>query len=180
MSDNEFFDFRKIISLQVLKNSFGLFELLFYAMLGFFTPIILGHNQILTGAIVNTMLVLSAMYIKNYRIIPLALMPSLGVLAAGLMFGNLTIFLIYLIPFIWIGNFLIIYGMKYFYLNKHANYWKSSVISSIMKSAFIGLATFALVLANIVPAALLMPMSGLQLVTALIGCSIAFAVHKAR
>jgi hypothetical protein len=49
-----------------------------------------------------------------------------------------------------------------------------------MKSAFIGLSAAVLIFANIIPAALLIPMSGLQLITAIIGSGIAFGIHKIR
>ena len=180
MFRDEFFKFNKIISLNAFENHFEKIELVFYALLGFFVPFFFGHPQILIGTIVNSMLVSAALYSRGYKLIPLALTPSLGVLASGMLFGNLTVFLVYLIPFIWIGNFLIIYGMKFFYLHAKVNYWISSVISSIVKAGFIFGSALVLVSFGIIPAALLVPMGLLQVETALAGCAVVFGVHKIR
>ncbi|MBU0627442.1 hypothetical protein KKG31_04880 [Patescibacteria group bacterium] len=69
------------------------------------------------------MLVLSALNLKKYAILPIILLPSLAVLARGLIFGPFTIFLLYMIPAIWLGNFLLVWGIKYFHLTKNWNRW---------------------------------------------------------
>jgi len=73
------------------------------------------------GIIVNAVLVFGALHIKKYSLLPLIMLPSLGVLARGAIFGPFTMFLVYMIPLIWVGNALLVWGMKYFYLAKSWN-----------------------------------------------------------
>ena len=73
-----------------------------YALACFAVPFLLGHPQWLVGSIVNAVLVLAALNLKKTAILPIILLPSLAVLAQGLIFGSFTFLLIYLIPAVWI------------------------------------------------------------------------------
>ncbi len=75
----------------------------------FFAPFLIGHPQWLVGTIVNAGLFLSAIFLPKKYFLPLAILPSLGVLARGLVFGPLTPFLAYFLPFIWLGNLALIF-----------------------------------------------------------------------
>lgn len=142
-------------------------------------PIILGHiqftNQLIIGSIVNFLLASSAMYLTFKKALPVILIPAVGAVLSGILFGPLTMFLVYLVPFIWIGNALFVYFIKNFNLVNKMNYFISVLASSIIKSAFIFIAAFILVLAGIIPEMLLIPMGLVQFVTAVIGGSFAFA-----
>ncbi|PIP14922.1 hypothetical protein COY88_02950 [Candidatus Roizmanbacteria bacterium CG_4_10_14_0_8_um_filter_35_28] len=52
------------------------------------------------------------------KILPVIVLPSLGAILNGVLFGPATIFLYYFLPFIWIGNLILIYSfsqlVKYF------------------------------------------------------------------
>ncbi|MEK7664636.1 MAG: hypothetical protein AAB361_00675 [Patescibacteria group bacterium] len=76
--------------------------------LSFFVPFFLGHPQWLVGTIVNACLFLTAIFLPKKFFLPLIIFPSLGVLARGLVFGPFTPFLIYFLPFIWLGNLVLI------------------------------------------------------------------------
>jgi hypothetical protein len=151
-------------------------------MIGFFLPFVLGHPQILVGIVVNAMLIVGATYLKGHKLLPLILLPSLGVLTAGVLFGTYTVFLLYLIPFIWIGNAIYVYTYKHFNIAKYK--LKNNVlgigIASLLKAGFLFGATFLLVQFAIVPSIFLTAMGVLQLTTALIGGIVAVGIVKAR
>ena len=147
------------------------FELVLYSSICFFLPFFLHHSQWLTGTIVNTALVLSALRLK--KVLPIIILPSLGVLCAGLLFGTLTTYLLYLIPFIWIGNALLVYFVKR--INKKM---LSLPVASIIKSLFLFSAAFILVKLTFIPAVFLVAMGPIQLLTALSGGSLALIVNK--
>ncbi len=85
-----------------------------FSLAAFFIPLFLGHQQIIVGSVVNAFLITAGMHLKGYKVLPIIIMPSLGALSAGLIFGPLTKFLIIMIPFIWIGNALFVFTFKYF------------------------------------------------------------------
>lgn len=80
---------------------------LLIAFSSFAVPFLLGHNQLATGVFVNFFLFWTA---KNYRaaVKYFIFFPSLVVLARGLIFGPFTPFLFYFIPFIWLGNWVLV------------------------------------------------------------------------
>ena len=98
----EYINIQKISNLQ--KYNWGLryetFEVVLYSIVGFFLPFMLQHPQWLIGTLVNAMLISGAMTLRGYKLIPIIVLPSLGVLSAGLLFGSFTVFLIYLVPFL--------------------------------------------------------------------------------
>jgi hypothetical protein len=157
-------------------------QMILLSMVGFFLPFILGHPQILVGVIVNTMLVVGATYLKGHKILPLMLLPSIGVLTAGMIFGIYTMFLLYLIPFIWLGNAIYVYAYKHVSFKESG--WKNNVlgvgIASMLKAGFLFGMTFLLVQLAIVPSVFLTAMGVLQLVTALIGGVLAVGIVKGR
>jgi hypothetical protein len=149
-------------------------ELIIYSIIAFFAPFMVGHPQWVVGTIVNSSLVLAALNIKNYRLLPIILLPSIAVLTRGLIFGPFTIFLVYLIPFIWMGNAILVLCMKYFKLNN----WINMGIGSVLKAAFLFTAAYALVSLKVLPPLFLTTMGLFQLYTAVAGGVLALGVHK--
>ena len=141
------------------------------SLVAFFTPIILRHPQILIGIIVNMMLIKGAMTLKQDKLIALSIFPSLGVLASGIMFQNLTNFIIYLIPFIWISNYILTYIVKKM---KDKNYFKAIILSAVLKTSFLFSITFLLFSLNVLPKIFLISMGYMQFVTAMIAGIIIF------
>jgi len=172
----------KVIDLQEFKieNTYQVIEMSLYSAVSLFLPMILGHPQYLVGAIVNAMLVLSALNLKSHKILPAILLPSVGVFLAGVLFGSLTKFVIYFIPFIWVGNAILVFGIKWLYLYKKKNYLLTLAISSLFKAGFLFSAAFVLFKLGIVPVMFLTTMGVLQLQTALMGGAGAFAINKIR
>lgn len=167
----------------VFKSENQLLLVLAFAV--FFIPIILGHiktfpNQIIVGSLVNFLLASSAMYLNFKKSLAVILLPAIAAVLTGIIFGSFTVFLVYLVPFIWIGNALFVYFIKNFNLVNKMNYFLSVLGSAIIKSIFIFTATLALVLAGIVPEIFLIPMGLVQFVTAVIGGSFAFGTKFLR
>ena len=161
----------EIINLQDyrLTNLHQYTEMIIYSVVCFALPFIIGHPQITVGIIVNTLLIASALNLKSYRLLPVIITPSLGVLARGIIFGPFTIYLIYLIPFIWIANTVLILSFKYLKLKLNKNYWLTLITGSILKSGFLFLIAFLLYKLNIIPVIFLTAMGVMQLITSFTG-----------
>jgi len=157
-----------------LTNKQETIEIIIYSVVSFFLPFIIGHPQYLVGALVNSLLIISAMNIKGYKLLPIIIAPSLGALTQGLLFGPFTIFLVYMAPFIWIGNAVLVYCFKYFKLTKKMNYWLTLLIGSITKAVFLFIIAYILYSLNIIPVIFLTAMGIIQLVTAISGGVIAY------
>ncbi len=172
----------KIANLQKFELSSKLqnIEMFIYAVSCFLIPFFIAQPQLLVGTVVNSILILSSLNLQKYRLLPVILLPSLGVLAQGMIFGPSTVFLIYFIPFIWIGNAVLVLGFKYLHLHKKVNYLLTLVISSSLKALFLFVAAFIFYKLSIVPVIFLTAMGIMQLVTALSGGIVAFAANGIR
>ncbi|MFH1967780.1 MAG: hypothetical protein ABIJ84_00125 [bacterium] len=150
------------------------------SILSFFVPFTLGHPQWLVGTIVNACLFLGATYLPKRYFIPLAILPSLGVLARGLIFGPFTLLLIYFLPFIWLGNLVLIFSFRYVYSNVLKNnriaYLSAAFFSSSAKFIFLFLIANIYFKLSIVPALFLQLMGLNQLATALAGGLVALGI----
>ena len=155
-------------------------ETIIYSMVCFFAPFFIGHPQIVVGVLVNASLVMAALNVRTYRILPVIIFPSLGVLSRGLIFGPFTIFLIYMIPFIWISNFIQVYAIKKLNLSLKLNRWLSLGIGIAVKSGFLFTIALLLVNMNILPAIFLTTMGLFQIYTAIIGGVIAISAHEVK
>jgi hypothetical protein len=155
-------------------------EMALYALVAISFPFLLPQSQLMLGAVVNSTLFMSAFYLKGRKVLPAIMLPSLGAVMSGLLFGPSTAFLIYMLPFIWAGNALLVGGMKLLYLRMRMDYIVASALSIAAKVALIFGSAFALYSFGLVPAVFLASMGVLQAVTAIIGCSSALAVKAAR
>ena len=92
----------KIANLQdyVFSNVAENLEMIAYSVVSFFVPFLLAHPPLLVGIIVTAMLITAALNLRGYKLLPVILLPSLGVLTAGLIFGPLSIFLVYFMIFL--------------------------------------------------------------------------------
>ena len=162
--------FKKEVVNEFLKENI---ELVIYSTICFFLPLFLGHPQILVGIVVNASLVLAALRLKTKQLLPVIIMPVLGTLSRGLLFGPFTIYLLYLIPFIWISNALLVYFVKK--INKKI---LGLSIGSIIKSSFLFLSAFLLVRLSVIPTIFLIAMGPTQLLTAISGGTLALIGDK--
>lgn len=141
-------------------------------------PLLLRHPQLLVGSVVNFVLIIAGINVKGWKkIIPLVVLPSVSALAGGYLFGPFTVFLMYFVPFIWIGNSILVLIFKWLYAVKRANYFVVLLIAAILKAGFLFGMAFLLVESSVVPSVFLKAMGMTQFLTALIGGSAVFPVN---
>jgi hypothetical protein len=150
-------------------------EVILLSFLSFAIPLYLGHPQILVGVIVNALIIRTALTIKGWKILPTVLLPSIGALARGILFGPFTVFLVYFIPFIWLGNLSIAYFSK---LLSKKNSIITVFVSSFIKTSIIFIPVLVLVKLSVVPNLFLKSMGLVQLITAVVGSGVAFGITK--
>ena len=169
-----------LIDLQdyMLSDSLQYIEMVIYSVAAFFIPFFIGNPQIAVGIIVNAMLVVSALNLKGWKLAPIIILPSIAMLARVALFGPFTIFLIYMIPFIWIGNFILVCTFKYFKLRKKQNYWLTLVLGIVLKSGFLFISALILFYLGLIPVVFLTAMGILQVVTAIFGGFVAYGAHN--
>jgi len=151
-----------------------------FSLIGFASfavPFLLGHPQLLVGTIINACLFLAAAFLPVSFIYPIIFFPSLAVLSRGLIFGPITYFLALMIPFIWLGNWLLVFGFrKVFDLIK--NFPLSFFAASLAKSIFLFVFSFLLFKLKLLPKQFLSSMGSIQLITALLGGLLSWVIKN--
>jgi hypothetical protein len=155
-------------------------EMFVYGSIAFLLPFLLGSHQLLVGSVVNCALVLAAFNLRGKKLLPIILLPSIGAYAAGLIFGVASSALLLMIPFIWVGNSILVLTMKKLTLSMKRNRILSLAIGAGIKSAFLFSIAFVLFSFGLIPAIFLTAMGILQLVTALTGGSAALLIQEAK
>lgn len=145
--------------------------------------VIASNSQIIVGSIVNTALIMSAINIKGLKkIIGVVTMPSVSTILSGYVFGTASVYMVYMIPAIWLGNFALIYAYKFIMLDKNKNYFLAGIAGIIAKVLVIFGVFELLNVFSIFPQKLvsnLQTAMGLtQLITATIGMLISFAIYQ--
>ena len=96
------------------------------------TSVITQNSQIIVGSIVNTALIISAINLKGWKkILGVVTMPSISTILSGYVFKSASVYMVYMIPAIWIGNFVLIYAYKWIMLEKEKNYFLAAIIAII-------------------------------------------------
>lgn len=145
--------------------------------------VITTNSQLIVGSIVNTVLVISALDLKGWtKIAFIITMPSISTILSGYVFKSASVYMVWMIPAIWLGNFALIYAFKYVMLAKEKNYFIAAILGIVCKVAIIFGFFNILNLFNIFPEKLVTnlqkAMSITQLITAIIGCIIAYSIYK--
>ncbi len=145
--------------------------------------VIATHSQIIVGSIVNTALIISAINIKGWKkIIGIVTMPSVSTVLSGYVFGTASVYMVYMIPAIWLGNLALIYFYKLILLEKKKNYFLAGSLGIAVKVLVIFGFFEILNLFEIFPSKLvanLQTAMGLtQLITASVGMLIAFGIYQ--
>lgn len=135
-----------------------------------FLPLAIPVPQVITGSIVNFIIVRTSLKYSKWRSIPVIMLPSLAAIAGSLLFGEATQYLIFMVPVIWVGNFI----MAHFASHSYGAAIKASFLKVAIIFGFVAL-MYAL---GKVPVLFLVAMGPLQLVTAFIGGIVAVAMSK--
>lgn len=145
--------------------------------------VVASNSQFIVGSIVNTVLVVTALNLKGWtKTLFVVTMPSISTILSGYVFKSASVYMVWMIPAIWIGNFALVFAFKYIMLQKEKNYFLASVIGIACKVAIIFGFFMILKAFNVFPEKLVSnlqnAMSLIQLITATIGCTIAFGIYK--
>lgn len=146
------------------------------------TSVIAQNSQIIVGSIVNTALIISAINLKGWKkILGVVTMPSISTILSGYVFKSASVYMVYMIPAIWIGNFVLIYAYKWIMLAKEKNYFLAGIIGIITKVLVIAGGFMLLKVFGIFPDKMVntlqTAMTTTQLITASIGTVIAFIIY---
>ena len=146
------------------------------------TSVIAQNSQIIVGSIVNTALIISAINLKGWKkILGVVTMPSISTILSGYVFKSASVYMVYMIPAIWIGNFVLIYAYKWIMLEKEKNYFLAGIIGIITKVLVIAGGFMLLKAFGIFPDKMVntlqTAMTTTQLITASIGTLIAFIIY---
>jgi len=140
-------------------------EILIYAT-AFLVPLVLSGPQLVVGTIVNACLFLAAENWSTKQLIPLAILPSLAAILHGVVLGAFTPFLLYMAPFIWLGNGVLMLSYR---LMKAKSVGLAVGLAAAVKAVFLLSVASLLVGQQILPTVFLTSMGALQLATALFG-----------
>lgn len=143
---------------------------------------IASHSQIIVGSIVNTALIVTAINVKGWKkIATIITLPSISTILGGYVFKTASVYMAYMIPAIWLGNFAIVYLYKALLLNKKINYFVTGIIAIVSKVAIIFLGFNILKLCGVFPEKLIqnlqVAMGSTQAITAFIGMIISYTVY---
>ena len=144
--------------------------------LAFLIPLFISGPQFLTGTVVNSLIFLFALQQPNLkRTLPFIIAPSIGTIGNGILFGTVTHFLFYFLPFIWMANYVLIVSFKS--LLKKNSLIVSVVGSGILKFLTLFFVAYLFTIGKIVPSIFIQFMGLFQLYTALAGGILALGIH---
>ncbi len=157
------------------KNSFysknteknQVIELYGLAFMGFLIPFLIGHPQLLVGVCVNALIIRSALSMSARKALPVLVMPSLGALARGIIFGPYTVYLVYLTPFIWTGNFILFQAFR-LKGKRDWNYPQTILGGAALKAGFLFSSAYILYSTGLIPKVFLAAMGAMQFTTAFV------------
>ena len=146
------------------------------------TSWIASNSQYVVGTIVNISLIIAGINVKGWKqIIGLITLPSISAIANGFIFKSANIYTVYMIPAIWIGNFVFVYIYRKLSIHNKVNYFLTSIIAILLKVAAIYGFFRILSVAKVIPTgkiftALNLSMGLNQAITASIAAVICFGI----
>lgn len=140
------------------------------------------NSQLIVGSIVNFILIVAAMNLSgNLKIIGVVTMPSISTILSGYVFQSSSPFMIFMVPAIWLGNFMLIYIYKYM-LKRKINYFLTGISGVLIKVLIIYSYFSILCIFDIFPLKIVNVFSGamgmMQIITGFIGVLLAFPVNR--
>ena len=139
----------------------------------FFLPLLISGPQLVIWSIVNLLLIASVQKLSRSKAWPLAFIPSIAAVLHGVIFWPFTIFLVYMMPAIWLGNLVLMYMVK-----NISKQWLGILAWWIAKAWLLFLIALILVQHNFLPNIFLQAMGIFQLATALIGGYVLFGIKR--
>ena len=140
-------------------------------------PLFFKHPQLLVGSVVNALIFTTALNFADFRkVLPAVVLPSVGAVLGGYLFGPFTVYLVYMVPFIWVGNALLAALMMTLYKGKGVNYVLCLALAATLKYAWLFLSASLLFKFGVVPKPIVAAMGVTQLYTALIGGTLSWPI----
>ncbi|MDD5751085.1 MAG: hypothetical protein PHS73_01020 [Candidatus Peribacteraceae bacterium] len=158
------------------KNTVAAQLSLVVPVVAFIVPLIVSGPQWLTGTIVNCLLFLAAVRLSGPASGLTIVLPSIGAVGHGMLFGPFTPFLLFFLPFIWVGNWLLVACFGFF--RPYVFSPVAVIVSAGAKAAFLYGAALLMVHVGWVPALFLVSMGAVQFVTAVAGGLLALAILR--
>ncbi|OIO15088.1 hypothetical protein COV53_03595 [Candidatus Gottesmanbacteria bacterium CG11_big_fil_rev_8_21_14_0_20_37_11] len=144
-------------------------------ILGYAIPFIIARPQFLTGTIVNALIFTASEKLDRKSLYPILFLPSLGAITHGVLFDPQTIFLVYFLPFIWLGNYL---QAGVFSLARQQKYTLRVFASALSKYFLLFIAANIYYQLHIVPKMFVTSMGMIQLVTTCTGGFLSYFIIK--
>lgn len=141
----------------------------------FLLPFLLSGPQWLTGTAVNCLILLTVSLVPARHAWPVVLLPGLGALAHGALFGPFTPFLAFFLPVIWAGN--AVYALLFLRL-RSASAPLAVCAGALVKTGILSASALVFFRLRLVPEIFVSSMSVLQLVTAVAGGLLALAIMR--
>lgn len=140
-------------------------QILVYAAGLILIPLVF-HDQLITGTLVNAILIVTSINYSLKKIFWLSFIPSIVVFSTGLLFGGLTSAILLMLPIIWAGNTALMLLVKKLFAKKKENYFLSVSIAAAIKAVLLLASASILFSLSLVPAAFLTIFGITQFVTA--------------
>lgn len=144
-------------------------------ILGVLVPLCIAGPQIVVGSLVNILIIFYALRFPARSGAIMCMMPSIGAIGNGLLFGTLTPFLIFFIPSIWLGNMALVLTVQKL---SHDSLYVRVAVGAMIKTMVVFLMANMLIWSHVVPQSFRMAMGVTQFVTALIGGFLAIRIYK--
>lgn len=157
---------------------------LFLYLTSFAIPFFFPGPQIITGSIINALLIFTALQVRTKHsfvpsYLPILFLPSLATIIRGLIFGPFTPLLFYMLPFIWLGNAALVFGIRYGQ-SRNINYFSNLFFSIMLKTFILYTIAYFWVSVHILPSLFLTSMGLIQFLTAAIGGVIVWLLLKSK
>ncbi|HNW23571.1 MAG TPA: hypothetical protein PKH06_02300 [Candidatus Dojkabacteria bacterium] len=163
-------ELQKIYKQKLLNIKFEYIVLFSIYSLSILIPLLIGKPQLLVGSAVNLLIVFTTLTYGIKKTIPVLLLPSIIATVTGILFNGATIFLIYVLPFIMLSNFILSY-----FVSKKKMY--SYVLGIVFKGLFL-VVSYKVMSELIGLPSIFITSSYLQFITASIGVFTGYTLYK--
>jgi len=145
-------------------------------VVAFLVPFLVSGPQWLTGTLVNGLLFLTVLTLSEQSLWLVIVLPSIGALSHGALFGRFTPFLAFFLPVIWAANFLLVRSFTFLLPNVPSPV--AVLLSAALKALLLYLAALAYFRLQWVPQPFLVSMGVIQFTTAVIGGLLALGILR--
>lgn len=118
---------RKLLGIEIKYETALLYSIYSLSIL---IPLLIGKPQLLVGSAINFLITYSTLKYGIKKTLPVLILPSITATALGVLFNGATIFLIYVMPYIMVSNYI----LSYFISKKRLLHY---AVGIILKGSFL-------------------------------------------